>query len=129
MIFFGVLHFIFVASLLGLLLMRFRRIHLPLGVILILVGLTIQHPFFNQAEWQWLGLMTFKPITEDYVPLLPWFGVVLVGMAIAQMTSGYLKMPWQARGLLRGLTLAGKHSLLLYMIHQPIFMGMLWLFS
>lgn len=126
MIFFGVLHFILVASVLGLLLLRFRAAHLPVGVSLIVLGLMVQHPFFDQAAFQWLGLMTHKPITEDYVPMLPWFGVVLLGMFLARVGEKYLKTPWQARGAARWFTFAGKHSLLLYMIHQPILMGLLW---
>ncbi len=126
MIFFGVLHFILIASVLGLWLLRFRVVHLPLGVLLIVLGAMVQHPFFDQAAFQWLGLMTHKPITEDYVPMLPWFGVVLVGMFLAKAGEKYLKTPWQARGVLRWFTFAGKHSLLLYMIHQPILMGLLW---
>lgn len=34
-----------------------------------------------EPRWlNWLGLAAVKPATEDYVPLLPWFGVVLWGM-------------------------------------------------
>lgn len=130
MIFFGVLHFIFVASLLGLLFVRWYKLNLLVGIALILIGAMLQHTLFDQPALQWLGMMTYKPVTEDYVPLLPWFGVVLLGMFLGRWdaTAQWLKTPSQVRGSLRGLTWAGKHSLLLYMLHQPVFLGLLWVF-
>ena len=35
----------------------------------------VHHPFFDPRLTNWIGLMTHKPATEDYVPLLPWIGV------------------------------------------------------
>lgn len=128
MIFFGVLHFILIASVIGLLLLPWYWLNLYLGGALILVGSTVQHGMLDHPALQWLGMMTYKPITEDYVPLLPWLGVVMLGMFLARwpMSAQWLKAPWQAQGALRGLTWGGKHSLLLYMLHQPIFLGLLW---
>ncbi len=123
MIFFGVLHFILLASVLGLGLLRFPALHLPLGGLLLLIGLTVQHPLFDQPALQWIGLMTHKPMTEDYVPLLPWLGVVLLGMFVARVP--WIKKPWQAHGILRGFTWTGRHSLLIYMLHQPVLLGIL----
>ena len=84
-IFFGVLHFIFIASILGLAFLRFYWVNLGLGSLLILLGLTLQYPLFDHPWLQWVGLMTHKPITEDYVPLLPWFGVVLLGLFLGKV--------------------------------------------
>ena len=127
-ILFGVLHFILIASVIGLLLLRGYRLNLLGGVALILVGAMVQHPIFDQPALQWLGMMTYKPITEDYVPLLPWMGVVMLGMFLARhpVSEEWLKAPWQVPSALRGLTWAGRHSLLLYMLHQPIIFGLLW---
>ncbi|MFY9259343.1 MAG: heparan-alpha-glucosaminide N-acetyltransferase [Gallionella sp.] len=131
MIFFGVLHFIFIASAIGLLLLRGYWLNLIVGSALILIGATFQHAVFNHPALQWLGMMTYKPITEDYVPLLPWMGVVMLGMFLARhpVSEAWLKASWQVPDVLRGLTWAGRHSLLLYMLHQPIFFGVLWVIS
>lgn len=129
-IFFGVLHFIFLASILGRCLVGLPDMALLiLGLLSLSVGLVVQHPFFDQFAWQWVGLMTHKPITEDYVPMLPWFGVVLLGMAWARRGGDFLCLNWSLRGLSTYLALMGRHSLLLYMLHQPIFIGGLWLVS
>jgi uncharacterized membrane protein len=131
-IFFGVLHFIAVASLLGLAFRRLGRANLTLGAALVLLGITVGHPFFDQPTWQWFGLMTHKPVTEDYVPLLPWFGVVLLGLGLGQWLYGRKDAPaWarreSARPAVRMLAFAGRHSLFIYLVHQPLLLGLLWL--
>lgn len=129
-IFFGVLHFILAASLVGPLFLSWHRLNLALGVALVGLGVWAQHPAFDRPWLQWIGLMTFKPATEDYVPLLPWFGVVLLGMAAAPalLAAAPPLLHWRARGIpARGLALAGRHSLAIYMLHQPLLMGLLYL--
>lgn len=130
-IFFGVLHFIVLASVLGLLFVRAGILSLLTGIALIVVGNTVQSVWFDQPWWQWIGLMTHKPLTEDYVPLLPWMGVVLVGIYAG---------PYLARALRRGhsthespavaaLAWGGRHSLLIYLLHQPALLGAVWLYA
>ncbi len=120
---FGVLHFIAVASVVGLLFAHHYRLSLMLGIILIVTGNLVQSSWFDQPGWNWIGMMSYKPATEDYVPLLPWFGVVLLGISAA----GMLTVPVPGNnGWLRLLALPGRHSLLIYMLHQPVLMGLLY---
>ena len=56
MIFFGILHFISVASLIGLLFIHYYWANLIIGVLLIVTGLTLQHPVFDYPALQWIGL-------------------------------------------------------------------------
>ncbi len=133
MIFFGILHFIAVASVLGLLFRRLFWLNLIVGGGLIATGLQFQHPWFDLPAWQWLGLMTHKPVTEDYVPLLPWFGVVLIGMFLGKLIYQRENVPsiarWTGRHpVARLLAFGGRHSLPVYMLHQPVFLGLLYLF-
>ena len=133
-IFFGILHFIALASVLGILFIRLGYVNLLLGAIILLVGNHYRHPFFDQAAMQWVGMMTEKPITEDYVPLFPWFGMVLVGIGLAhwsqnnQTLSRLLHWQNQSRPV-STLCFAGRHSLLIYLLHQPIFLGVLYGFT
>ncbi|MFA5531460.1 MAG: heparan-alpha-glucosaminide N-acetyltransferase [Thiohalomonadaceae bacterium] len=130
-IFFGVLHFIALASALAL---PFRRLYwsnLVLGVALVVLGVWAAHPFFDQPGLNWIGLVTRKPLTEDYVPLLPWFGVVLIGLWLGRVVYGRSALPAWAAGqrtgrLARTLAFAGRHGLLIYLVHQPILFGILW---
>jgi uncharacterized membrane protein len=83
--------------------------------------------FLDSRLWNWLGLIGQKPRTEDYVPLIPWLGVMWWGMAAGQ---GLLR---RHRALLvtrlpRGtapLAWLGRWSLSWYMLHQPILFGLL----
>jgi uncharacterized membrane protein len=81
-IFFGVLHHLAVASVLGLAFLR-----LPAGLTALL-GAAVYAlpefaavPLFDTPALRWIGLMTFEPDSNDYVPLFPWFGLVLLGIA------------------------------------------------
>jgi uncharacterized membrane protein len=78
----------------------------------------------------WIGLVAHKPATEDYVPLLPWIGVVAAGIGLAelwrhvnfQVPEALRRLqPWPWR-LLRWL---GRWPLTIYLVHQPLLMGIL----
>jgi uncharacterized membrane protein len=130
-VFFGVLHFIVVASLLGPAFLPLGRVNLLLGIALLLIASGLSHPVFDQQALRWIGLMTHPPATVDYVPLLPWFGLVLIGMGLARQVFAPDRAAswtrWHGQGRLgRGLRLAGRHSLALYLVHQPLFIALVW---
>ena len=79
----------------------------------------------NTKPWNWLGLISRKPITEDYVPLLPWLGVVLWGLAAGQWLLARRRsvLAGQVSGALRPLAALGRWSLSFYMLHQPLLIG------
>jgi uncharacterized membrane protein len=127
MVFFGVLHFIALASVLGLLFVRAGVASLLLGLGLIALPLAWQSDWFDVPGRRWIGMMSHKPATEDYVPLLPWFGVVLIGIYIApwllRLAQNRISIFETFPGRL--LALAGRHSLLIYLLHQPLMFGSL----
>ncbi|CAK0746770.1 DUF1624 domain-containing protein [Gammaproteobacteria bacterium] len=127
-IYFGVLHFVAVASVLALPFLRLDWGNLGGGLALIGLGNTVHLPFFDHPALHWVGMMTYKPFTEDYVPLVPWFGVVLLGLWLGRRLYGRHEAP--ARTLphiLSPLAAMGRHSLLVYMLHQPLLLGVLYL--
>ncbi|MCX7901866.1 MAG: DUF1624 domain-containing protein, partial [Burkholderiaceae bacterium] len=77
-IWFGILHFVAVALIIARLLLPLGPANLLLGAAVIVAGLMFQDAAFNGPALSWLGFVTQKPRTEDYVPLFPWLGVVLV---------------------------------------------------
>lgn len=131
-IYFGILHFIALASLLGLAFTNFYWLNLGIGVAVLIAGLAYQSAAFDSRVLGWIGFMTFKPPTEDYVPVFPWFGVVLLGLFSGRWWFSRDPLPqllrWHptATGS-RLLTFGGRHSLLIYLLHQPVLLGILWL--
>lgn len=121
---FGVLHGIAVM----LLLLRLGLARLPDAALLALAALAIAAPrlvqsaFFDTRWTSWVGLVTHKPITEDYVPVLPWLGVMLLGFVATrrwpQLWAGDAPRP---------LAVLGRWSLSFYMVHQPVLIGGLML--
>lgn len=89
--------------------------------------------FLNQPGWNALGWISKKPYTEDYVPLIPWMGVVWWGMAagfwLLRRQPHWLAAPWSTDGwwLRVGQPLAalGRYSLSYYLLHQPVMIGVL----
>lgn len=84
---------------------------------------------FNPPWWNWTGLVTQKPITEDYVPLLPWLGVFWVGAGVGAWLRRVDLRP--LRALPNGAPLAwlGRWPLSVYLLHQPLLIGALWVLS
>ncbi|OQX05755.1 MAG: hypothetical protein BWK73_32785 [Thiothrix lacustris] len=127
-IFFGVLHFMVVASLLAVPLLRLGGWNMLLGVLCIALPWWAD-PFFNAAWLQWLGLGTVVSSTKDYTPLLPWFGVMLLGIYAGNNLEvcRWCLQPLPRWGWTQGLVGLGKHSLAVYLLHQPLLMALFWL--
>jgi uncharacterized membrane protein len=122
---FGVLHGIAVMLIICRVSAPLKTWLWPLGGVALLMPQLVRSRFFNKPWLDWTGLVAFKPVTEDYVPVLPWLGVMLWGLAVGQ---------WLLRSrpdLLRGavpqavqpLAALGRWSLSFYMLHQPLLIG------
>ncbi|MDR0250895.1 MAG: DUF1624 domain-containing protein, partial [Burkholderiales bacterium] len=82
-IYFGVLHFIAIASILAWPFVAYPRFALIFGITIVLAGVTFSHSLFDTRILSLIGFVTELPRTEDYVPLFPWLGVVLIGIGAA----------------------------------------------
>jgi len=84
-VFFGILHCIFVASLVGL---AFVRAPWPLTLVAALLCFlapdVLASETFNARSLFWLGLGTHETLTQDWRPLFPWAGALLLGVAFAR---------------------------------------------
>ncbi|WP_417712412.1 heparan-alpha-glucosaminide N-acetyltransferase [Roseibium aggregatum] len=129
---FGILHSIALSSLIAL---PFTR--LPVVFAVLAAALVFSLPFwaaspaFDGQVWLWTGLGTPGFASVDYVPLAPWASVTLAGIAVSKI---FRKLGlWQS---LSGLTFShrpgrltrflGRHSLLVYLLHQPLLYGLVW---
>ncbi|MDI7864035.1 DUF1624 domain-containing protein [Rhizobiaceae bacterium n13] len=132
MIFFGILHSIAAASLVGLLFLRLPALVAIVAAVAVVVApFYLRSPFFDTPFLWWLGLSETLPRSNDYVPLLPWLAPFLLGLAMAKiaMSRGWL-VTLAAFGTGSGpFAKAGRHSLLVYLLHQPILMAIVYAIS
>ncbi len=129
---FGVLHCIGLSILLAYPLIRFRNFPLILGVLCIILGITLRVAVIVDFPWLlWLGFVPSGFYTLDYFPLLPWFGVVLIGIflgnSLYQNNTRKVTFNYHSQFILsRGLCFLGRHSLIIYLLHQLLIVGLLY---
>jgi uncharacterized membrane protein len=130
-VFFGILHLIAFASVAAL-----PFLWLPTAVVPIVGFAVFALPFFFTADvfaspaLLWLGLSPRPPTSVDYVPVFPWFAMTLFGIVVGRLFVRYasdsavaLWTPSRLPG--RMAIVAGRWSLLIYLVHQPILIGVL----
>jgi uncharacterized membrane protein len=151
-VFFGILHCIAAASLLAIPFLRAPwPAALAAGAFFFAAPHFLAASAFNANWLQWLGLSTTEPLTQDWRPLFPWAGALLLGVGaarfrlpsigdiagkegegIAPSTAPEPERPpsWLTpRAAHRapppasrawGLAFLGRHSLPIYLAHQPL---------
>jgi uncharacterized membrane protein len=131
-VYFGILHAIAVSSVLAVPFLALPAwLNAAIGAVVVVLGNTVALLAFDSPWLLWIGMAAFIPPTVDYVPLFPWFGVVLLGVAAGRLlaegggdTAFARWVPAGAPGRLA--VLAGRWSLLIYLVHQPLFYGLLY---
>lgn len=131
-IIFGVLHLIGVSIVLAYPFLRLRTFNLFAGSAIVLMGIYLQGLTFNFPWLLWLGFVPYDFYTLDYFPVLPWFGLVLIGMYLGNRfykdgrrgfklpdLSGFFIVNW--------LSALGRNSLVVYLVHQPVLVAALFL--
>ena len=120
-IYFGVLHFVAFASLFGLLFLRFEWLALILGTLII----TLFNLHLINFSWLYSFLQTplhLPKHTEDLVSFIPWFGVLLIGIFLGKKRLFLFPLP--SNQFTKAIGFLGKHSLFIYLAHQPLFFGL-----
>lgn len=122
---FGVLHGIAVMLVVVRLTGRWGLWLWPLGALALLAPTLLADPVFNGPWLHWTGLVTRKPVTEDWVPVLPWLGVMWWGCAAGQLLLARRRnwVTGRLPGPLKPLAWLGRWSLSFYMLHQPLLIG------
>ena len=129
-IWFGILHCIAAASLFALPLIEApAAAGLAAGAIAIGLPFFVQSKLFNPPFLLWIGLGEKLPDTLDWRPLLPWAGLVFLGLGAARLPGVLDRLfspkRWRAAsGFSRALCFAGRHSLPIYLVHQPVLIGL-----
>ena len=128
---FGILHLIGFAVAVSPLYTRYSWQNLIAGSLILLLGPVVAAIRGN--DWLvWLGIHPPAFYSIDYTPVFPWLGVVLLGVFFGGilypggMQRRQLVIPDRVNGVIGYL---GRHSLAIYLIHQPVILGaifMIW---
>ncbi|UCD14170.1 MAG: DUF1624 domain-containing protein [Thermoplasmatales archaeon] len=128
---FGALHCIGASIILAYPFLRLRYQNFLLGIILILIGIVLKNFTFDFYWLIWLGFTPTQFYTVDYFPLLPWFGVVLIGAFIGNSLYPKYKRRFALKDFskfrfIQLFCFLGRHSLIIYLLHQPILIGLIY---
>ncbi|WP_146587880.1 heparan-alpha-glucosaminide N-acetyltransferase [Puniceibacterium confluentis] len=132
-VFFGILHAIAVSSVLALPFLRLP-VWMSLGgaLLIVLADQALTAPPFDAVWMKWTGLSSAPRPSLDFIPLVPWFAPVLLGVFSARTVAGLQLrpvVPSVSRWQWQWLAWPGRHSLMIYLLHQPVLLGALWLIT
>jgi len=126
---FGILHLIGVSIILAYPFLNLRFTNLFLGVTVFAIGLYVQAGDPTGSPWLLpFGVVPEGWIMPDYRPLLPWFGVVLIGLFLGNVVYGKGRptaLPVRSPAVARPLLPLGRNSLPIYLVHQPLLVALL----
>ncbi len=119
-VYFGTLHCILVGSLLGALFVHHRTAALITMILILLLQYGVGF------DIKWVSSILQKP-SMDFIPIYPWFWVILAGILLGPYLSRItvlqkLKTP-------AFMDFLGRHSLVIYLVHQPLIFGLLSLYQ
>lgn len=143
-IWFGILHFLAVANLFcGGIKKSLDKIPFVLGIILSVVlfvatynisrghlgispvAINLPSVFYSTDAAMMFGVHSSNFWSADYVPMLPWIFLFTTGIFLGRHLH---KLPvFIKERHLRPLAFVGRHTLVIYIIHQPIIMAVLYL--
>ena len=129
-VYFGILHAIFAASLLGAALLRLPiPLVLLLGLAVVAMGSLVETPAFDRRWLAWIGFASSPAQSNDFVPIFPWVGWTAFGVAAAKagLARGWAdRLPAFDGSLARAVSWCGRWSLTIYLVHQPILLAVLF---
>ncbi len=129
-IWFGILHFLGLATLISIPLCRYKWLNILLAVILFAGYFPIKDLYTDNYFGLIFGVTPASFASYDYYALIPWLGYVLIGVALGNWIYADNKPLIKRKPTTpeKALAKAGKYSLWIYLIHQPILLGTMWLY-
>jgi uncharacterized membrane protein len=129
---FGALHLIGLSLILAYPFLSLGAANAFLSLLIIFIGIYMQSLSVGYPWLLWLGLSPIEFYSLDYLPLFPWFGVVLLGIVAGDFFyKGYQRKIYlpelSSTYFVKPLAFMGKNSLIIYLIHQPILIAILYL--
>jgi uncharacterized membrane protein len=122
---FGVLHFIGLVIILEYPFIGKKYLNLVLGILIISLGVITSQIYVSWPWLLWLGINTSSFQSVDYFPLIPWMGVVSLGLFLGNILYKDYKRQFSlpdfsGNPIIKGCSFLGRNSLIIYLLHQPI---------
>lgn len=123
---FGILHCIALSNIIALGTLRLPSSMVSVVAFAALAAPVVLEPIAPAWTW-WIGLSDAVPDTLDFRPLCPWLSLVLAGCLFARHGGTRLMARWGdgGSGVAEALKAAGRHSLAIYLGHQPLLLALL----
>ena len=104
------------------------------GLYIVICGCDIHYMDYSTENLAFLPIgfeIAGTPWMADYMPLFPWLGVFLIGCVIGRLCYKDKKTLFAGRGkvmkaVARPVEFIGRHSLIIYLVHQPVIYGILY---
>jgi uncharacterized membrane protein len=126
-VYFGILHAIAFASLVGIAFVRAPAwLALASAVAILVTWYALGRSLNVNPWWGWTGLAVYPRPALDLIPVFPWLAATFAGIAVAKT----MPLPRSSRptgALPSVVSWLGRHSLVIYLVHQPIMIGVIWL--
>lgn len=125
---FGILHLLGISVFLSPFFMKLSN-YLLLGIsfLIILIGTYFKTLSPASDLFLVLGLTSRSFSSLDYFPLFPYFGIFLIGVFLGKVLYKEKKTLFRVSFNFKTISKLGQHSLLIYLIHQPFILVLLYL--
>ena len=128
-VYFGILHSIAVASLLGVMFLRLPALaSLFAGLAIMALPWYLSLSAFDPRWLAWIGLSANPPLSNDFVPVFPWAGITLLGISFAKVvdiSKSRMASAGAENAFFARLGWLGRHTLPIYLLHQPVMLAII----
>ncbi|MBI5047113.1 DUF1624 domain-containing protein, partial [Candidatus Micrarchaeota archaeon] len=123
---FGIIHLIALSTFIAPFFFKFGKWNYLIGILIVLFGLYCANIYASSDYLFWLGLKSASYEALDYYPVLPWFGIVLIGIPMGKLILEIKRKSSVPTNIVVKLLMwLGRRSLQIYLVHQPIIIGIL----
>ncbi|MBA2862373.1 heparan-alpha-glucosaminide N-acetyltransferase [Methanococcus maripaludis] len=128
-IYFGIIHFLAISGIFGIIFYRFKKMNLFFAFIFLIIGFLFNGNVLDTPYLLIFGIMPRNFYTLDYFPIFPWFGIYLLGMNFSEKyyKNGVSRYSFEIfkNKFFNKICFLGQNTLFIYIIHQPILVGLL----
>lgn len=118
---FGILHFLGVSMLLAPLFIQCNKyVLIVLGIGILALGDFVSDINTSANYLFPFGITGSSFASSDYYPLVPWFGIFLIGLALGKFVYGNKRSLFSFQLKNSGINMLGQNTLPIYLLHQPV---------